>query len=97
MSVYVDSPGSKLGRMVMCHMLADSKEELVDMAVMIGVNPRHIQYEGTTKEHFDICLTKRKLALQLGAKSITTREMVELLRKRRRRVAALFSNAPHLV
>lgn len=84
MAVYVDQPGSKLGRMVMCHMLADSTEELLEMARIVGVPAHHIQYPGTTKEHFDICLTKRKKALLFGAKEISTKQMVEILRERRR-------------
>lgn len=75
MAVYVDSMNAKFGRMVMCHMLADSTDELLAMADKIGVQRKWIQSKGTYKEHFDISLSKKKLALQHGAKELTRREM----------------------
>ena len=47
---------------------------LVGMADRIGVKRKWIQYPGTAKEHFDICWTKRKLAVQAGAIEVTMRE-----------------------
>jgi hypothetical protein len=73
--VYIDNFNAKFGRMTMCHMVADTKEELIEMADKIGVARKWIQSEGTAHEHFDICLSKKKKALELGAKEITFREM----------------------
>lgn len=77
--VYVDnmweSPIGSYGRMKMSHMAADTTEELLAMADKIGVNQKWIQKPGTTQEHFDICLAKRKLAVAAGAKEITWMEM----------------------
>ena len=78
MAVYVDDfykTGAKIGRMKMSHMIADTKQELIEMAEKIGVNKKWIQHEGTHKEHFDICLEKRALAIKLGANSITYRQL----------------------
>ena len=73
--VYVDdmhkSPIGKLGRMKMSHMVADTTEELLDMATKIGVAHKWIQDSGGHQEHFDICLSKRAKAIEFGAKEIT--------------------------
>lgn len=67
----------------MCHMFADTREELIAMAEAIEVNPKWIQKRGTVYEHFDISKGKRQLALEQGAASITRKEVGLLLRARR--------------
>ena len=86
MSVYVDDMRAQYGRMVMCHMTADSTEELVAMARTIGVSERWIQRPGTWQEHFDISLGKRALAVQAGAIEVTGRELVKAMIARREAV-----------
>jgi hypothetical protein len=81
--VYVDSANIPYRRMIMCHMMADSTEELLDMAQKIGMNVKWIQDKGTYQEHFDICLAMKQKALALGAKEVTRRELGELLMSRR--------------
>ena len=76
--VYVDNMRASFGRMVMCHMIADSTEELLAMADRIGVQRKWLQAKGTHREHFDICGSKRKLAVQAGAKEITMKELVRI-------------------
>ena len=76
MTVYVDDMRAQYGQMVLCHMVADTHEELVAMAYKIGLDPRWIQHAGTPKEHFDISMSKRKLAVRSGAVEITRRELV---------------------
>jgi hypothetical protein len=75
--VYVDDMEAPFARMIMCHMIADTTEELLDMATRIGVNHKWIQHPGTYKEHFDIAKSKKDLALRLGAQQITWREYAE--------------------
>lgn len=82
MAIYVDNPIWKLGRMKMCHMVADSKEELIDMANKISVNLKHIQYEGLPKEHFDICKSKREVAISYGATPVSSKEIVRIIRRK---------------
>lgn len=83
MSVYVDDMKAKFGRMVMCHMTADTSEELLAMADKIGVDRKWLQHPGTYKEHFDIALSKRALAIKNGAIEITWRQSGLMIRDRR--------------
>lgn len=84
MSVYIDNMNAGYGRMKMCHMFADSTEELLSMADMIGVQRKWIQYPGTYKEHFDVCLSKRAKAVQAGAIEIDyPNDVADLIRKRK--------------
>lgn len=80
--VYVDGMNAKFRNMTMCHMMADSHEELVAMADKIGVKRKWIQYEGLYSEHFDICLSKKKLAIENGAIEVGWREIGKLLEDR---------------
>lgn len=84
MAVYVDNMDAGYGRMKMCHMFADSDAELLSMADRIGVQRKWHQYPGTIKSHFDICLSKKAMAIQLGAAEIDyPNDVAELMRKRR--------------
>lgn len=71
MAVYVDDMKAPFRRMIMCHMMADTRKELMQMADRIGVARKWIQKPGTKYEHFDICLSMRKRAVELGAKEVT--------------------------
>lgn len=83
MSVYVDDMAAPYRGMIMYHMVADTKAELIAMAQRIGVHPRHIQKEGTYQEHFDICKSMRAEAVRRGAIEIDRAELASILRKRR--------------
>lgn len=83
MAVYVDDMAAKFGRMVMCHMMADTREELLAMADKIGVQRKWIQREGTVYEHFDISKTKKTEAIKAGAQEVTMRDLGRLIHKRR--------------
>lgn len=88
MPVYVDDmykrPMGRFGRMKMSHMIADSRQELLDMAYRIGVDQQWIQDMGTYREHFDIALSRRSMAISFGAVEITQRETVFIVECRRR-------------
>lgn len=83
MAVYVDDMRAAFGRMKMCHMIADSTDELIAMADRIGVQRRWLQNRGTHREHFDIAMSKRSLAVKSGAIEITQRELGQKLLDRR--------------
>lgn len=76
--VYVDNMNIGYRRMIMCHMIADTTEELMEMADKIGVQRKWIQNYGTYQEHFDVCLSAKKKAIEFGAKEITMRELSKI-------------------
>lgn len=79
MTVYVDDMRARYGRMIMCHMIADTEDELHAMADSIGVARRW--YQG---DHYDICLTKRAIAVHLGALEVTRRDLARIVMRQRR-------------
>ena len=83
MMVVVDDMQAKFGRMTMCHMLADTTAELMLMADKIGVDRKWLQRPGTLSEHFDICKSKRALAIQHGAVEVNMAGVMDLMRQKR--------------
>lgn len=84
MTVYVDDMRARFGRMVMCHMLADTDEELHAMADRIGVARRWHQAPPRHDSHYDIALSKRALAIAAGAVPITWRQLGCMAARRRK-------------
>ena len=68
--VYIDDYRAPFRGVSMCHMIADTDEELDEMAAKIGLLPGW-KHQG----HYDVCLSKKKLAIKLGAKEVTVREI----------------------
>lgn len=83
MAVYVDNARLIYGRMKMCHMIADTTDDLLNMVDAIGIDRKWIQKSGTHHEHFDICMTKRKMAVSLGAIEVSNSEIGRIMLKRR--------------
>lgn len=68
----------------MCHMYADTSEELHAMADAIGVARKWCQYPGNPeREHYDIALSKRALAVAYGAQQTTWMHYGRFVRARR--------------
>lgn len=76
MTVYVDDMRAPFGCMTMCHMWADTDEELLEMADAIGVARKWIQghpvlsfgkHKRASWVHFDVSLGCRGLAVRYGA------------------------------
>lgn len=76
MTVYVDDVAHAFGRMKMCHLWADTLDELLAMVDAIGVQRKWIQghptlsfgkHRNASWTHFDISLGKKALALAQGA------------------------------
>lgn len=82
MSIYVDKAIYGYGRMVMCHMVADSPEELHAMADQIGVARRWFQAPPKASFwHYDVCKSKRALAVEAGAVECDRNTFVAALRR----------------
>lgn len=74
MTVYVDDMlrPATVGRIRSrwSHMLADTHQQLMDMASELGLKPEWIQREGTPHEHFDLTEGKRLQAIGFGAVAV---------------------------
>src|SRR5262249_9432125 len=80
-TVYVDDMRARFGRMTMCHMIADTDDELHAMADRIGVARKWHQI--TSDSHYDIALSKKALAIEYGARPITWRQCGVMCANRR--------------
>lgn len=68
MTVYVDDMRRRFGRMIMCHMWADSDQELHAFARRLGLQRSWHQAPPAARwSHYDISLTKKAEALAMGA------------------------------
>lgn len=82
MTVYVDGAENAFGRMKMCHMLADTRDELFAMADRIGVARRWYQgFDKASCPHFDIAKSKRALAIEAGAIEIGRHELATVMKR----------------
>jgi DNA/RNA-binding domain of Phe-tRNA-synthetase-like protein len=79
-TVYVDKAAHPYGGMIMCHMIADTPDELRTMADRIGVALKWFQHRASTP-HFDIARSKRALAIAAGAVELERREFVAAMRR----------------
>lgn len=86
MSVFVGPSLYPFGRMIMCHMVADTLDELHEMADSIGVCRKHFQTK--TKPHYDISKSKRALAVEFGAIEATERQVLMILKQAEREEAS---------
>lgn len=78
--IYVDSPifkKSPNGRKSYAHMVATSLTELHDFAPSIEVKP-HFFHKHIRLSHYDITSEQHVIALQKGAKLVSTRELIAI-------------------
>lgn len=81
MSVYIDNSKNGFGRMRMCHMMADTLDELHAMAARLGL--RRAWFQPKSSPHYDVCQSKRALAVQYGAIEVDRRQLVEVIKRLR--------------
>lgn len=81
MAVYVDNARNVFGRMIMCHMIADTLDELHAMASDIGM--KRVWFQPGSTPHYDLCVARRALAVKAGAIEVGRREIVGIIRRLR--------------
>ena len=82
--VYLDASIWTLGRMVMCHMIADTQDELHAMAERIGMKRQWFQEPPKASvPHYDVCKARKARALALGARKLDRRAFAEKIRELR--------------
>jgi len=79
MAVYVDAPRHKLGRMIMCHMAADTLDELHAMAELLGI--RRWFQDKLGAPHYDISKLNRAKAVSLGAMEVNSRVLLGIAKR----------------
>jgi len=84
---YVDTvrayPGTGLRYTEFCHLLADTRDELHEMADALGI-PRRFFQDHPWRWHHDLPAHLREQAVALGAREVTLHDVGALLRQRRR-------------
>lgn len=81
MAVYVDRSLWPYRHMIMCHLLADTAEELHALAEQIGMKRQWVQRSSHGILHYDICKAKRKKAVAAGAIELDRKGLIVLMKK----------------
>lgn len=91
MTVYVDGSENRFGRMVMCHMIADTVAELHTFAASIGL--KREWFQPASRPHYDLSKAKRTQAIAAGARVVGRKELVEIMRRQNPVWAAEYAEA----
>lgn len=67
----------------MSHMVADTVEELHQMADRLNLSRQHFQMSRSGIPHYDVCSSKRKQAILNGAVEVSRREMAQHIKQKR--------------
>jgi Protein of unknown function (DUF4031) len=65
-----------------CCMIADTSEELLNMAKQLDLRDDWIKLANTPYEHFDLTISRRRIAISCGVKPITDDEYNEIIAKK---------------
>ena len=79
MAVYVNKLRRRFGGLSLCHLLADSLDELHAMATRIGLEPSLFNRDRIP--HYDLSLTKRREAISAGAVEIDRQQLAVLMQR----------------
>lgn len=75
MAVYIDNARIRNGSGRVCHMYADTLDELHTMAYHVGLGPVHFQ-KNTARPHYVVPTRWRQIAILNGAKPLNSRSAV---------------------
>jgi len=85
MGVYLDDSRIRNRGREWSHLIADTTEELHVFAARLGLE--RVRFHGNRarpwKDHYDVPEAKRQRAVQLGARPLSRREAVAMLRAKR--------------
>ncbi|MBV1790366.1 DUF4031 domain-containing protein [Marinobacterium sp. D7] len=87
MAVYVDSEEIHSKGRVWCHLVADSLDELHSFAARLGLERRWFQSE-SFYPHYDVTLSVRYRAVQLGAINADRRKIIGCCKQMREQMQA---------
>ena len=79
MPVYIDFARNNFRGMIMCHMLADTIEELHAMADKLGLKRQWFQSGNIP--HYDLSLSKRREAIKHGVQILDGKQIIQLIKK----------------
>src|ERR671923_2384746 len=85
MAVYVDDSRIRWRGCEWSHLIGDTTEELHAFAAGLGLERARFHAKPTRpwKDHYDIPEATRRLAIRRGARPVTCREAVQILRAKR--------------
>lgn len=83
MAVYLDNMCACYGKLAMCHMIADTEDELHAMAARIGVDRHQFHAASLYGAHYDVDGHQREQAIKGGAHAITWRQAAAMTLRRR--------------
>jgi hypothetical protein len=78
MSVYIDALHVTRSGKMWCHMMADTDAEMISMQTKLRLRPDWVH-----GDHFDLSPWKRSQAIKYGAIVVTSRDLVEIRRRKR--------------
>lgn len=92
MAVYVDDLRDwgwvlRGHRVESCHLIADTLDELHEMAQNIGMKRSWFQDNGRSCPHYDLTESRRKAAVEAGAIELGLHDFVDKMREIRERLS----------
>ena len=87
MTVFIDEPRTTEFKnySLTAHLLSDNgRDELMEFGRDLGMKKKWLHNPGTPKEHFDLFDTWIGFAIMKGAKRISRKQFIEIIREKRK-------------